>query len=182
MGITVNEDKAFLLQLRLRAEQKVKEYNELLHERQRIEMQLERTKEYIEKLNVFLTAEGLESVSVKSNTLNSPVGRPGNRSSKLPIRKVQWEGRTINEIINIILQGNPDMAFHPNQVVQMIYEIQSEADNKLVIRNIRSTMQRGARDGLWKKTGRAMFKAKADEIQSSFESVNNTVKPASSLA
>jgi len=47
------DDKDFLLQLHMRAEQKAKEYAELLHERQRLEMRIERTKEYVEQLPPF---------------------------------------------------------------------------------------------------------------------------------
>ena len=48
------DDNGFVLQLIMRAQQKAKEYTEILHEQRRLEMRAERTKEYIEKLNNFI--------------------------------------------------------------------------------------------------------------------------------
>ena len=160
------KDKGFLLQLHMRAQQKAKEYAELLHERQRLERLIERTKGYVEQLNNFLRAEGQEPVSIKAEAhLGSAVGKPGNRSKALPIRKMQWEGITINQIIESILNTSPDVSFHPKEVAPLIYEIESESDLYMVTRNVRSTMQRGAREGLWERTGRAKFRAKATAEQ-----------------
>jgi hypothetical protein len=164
-----NEDKGFLLQLHMRAEIKAKEYAELLHQRQVLEMRIERAKEYLEQLNKFLMAEGQQPVSMKTVLITkSGVGKPGNRSKAFPIRKMQWEGMSINQIVERILNASPDVSFHPKEVASLIYEIQSESDLRMVMRNIRSTMQRGARDGLWERTDRAKYKAKATEKQGVF--------------
>ena len=155
------DDKGFLLQLHMRAEQKAKELADLLHERQRLEMSIERTKAYVEQLNSFLKAEGEEPAHVKAIPhLGSAVGKPGNRSKALPIRKIQWEGMTINQIIEHILSASPNVSFHHTEIAPQIYEIQSESDLKMVTGNLRAAMQRGARDGLWERTGRAKFQAK----------------------
>lgn len=157
-----NDDKGFLLQLHMRAERKASEYAELLHERQRLEMHIERTRGYIEQLNNFLKAEGQKPIPLKVMAgSRSAVGRPGNRSKALPIRNMKWEGMTINQIIESILKASPDVSFHPKEVASLIYEIQSDSDLYMVTRNVRSTMQRGAREGLWERTGRAKFRAKA---------------------
>lgn len=156
-----NDDKGFLLQLHMRAQQKAKKYAELLHERQRLEMRIERTKGYIEQLNSFLRAEGQEPIPLKVTAgSRSGVGKPGNRSKALPIRRMQWEGMTINHIIERILNASPKMSFHPKEVAPQIYEIESESDLYTVTRNVRSAMQSGARNGLWQRTGRAKFMAK----------------------
>jgi len=163
------EDKGFLLQLHMRAQQKAKEYAELLHERQRLEMLIERTKGYVEQLNNFLRAEGQEPVPIKAAPhLRSAVGKPGNRSKALPIRNMKWEGMTINQIVERILNASPDVSFHPKEVAPLIYEIQLDSDLYMVTRNVRSTMQRGAREGLWERTGRAKFRAKATVEQGAF--------------
>ena len=163
------DDKGFLLQLNMRAQQKAKEYAELLHERQRLEMRIERTRGYIEQLNNFLRAEGQEPIPLKVTAgSRSGVGKPGNRSKELPIRNMKWEGMTINQIIESILNASPDVSFHPKEVSPLIYEIESESDLHIVIRNLRSTMQSGARKGLWERTGRARFKAKVSEQQGAF--------------
>ncbi len=161
-----NEDNGFLLQLSMRAEQKAKEYVELLHEQERLAMRIERTKVYLEQLNSFLRAEGQAPIHLKTTAgSRRGVGQPGNRSPKLPIRKIQWDGMTINEIIERILTTSLDASLHPKEVASLIYEIRSDSDLSMVIRNVRSSMQRGAREGLWEKTGRAMFKAKVTEQQ-----------------
>ena len=157
-----NDDKGFLLQLHMRAERKAKEYAELLHERQRLEMRIERTKGYIEQLNNFLKAEGQKPIPLKVTAGSiSSVGKPGNRSKALPIRNMKWEGMTVNQIIERILNASPTVSFHPKEVSPLIYEIELESDLHMVMRNMRSTMQSGARKGLWERTGRAKFRAKA---------------------
>ncbi len=129
-------------------------------------MRIERTKNYLEQLNKFLTAEGQEPISIKTTPHpGSAVGRPGNRSPALPIRKIQWEGMSINKIIERILNASPEVSFHPINVTPLIYEIQSDSDLSLVIRNVRSSMQKGAREGVWERTGRAKYKATMTEIQ-----------------
>ena len=164
-----NDDKGFLLQLHMRAEQKAKEYEGVLHEIQRLEVRRERIKEYVEQLNKLLEAEGKEPVLMKAMPhLGSPVGKPGNRSRALPLRKMQWEGMTINQIIGSILNTSPTASFHPRVVSSLIYEIESDSDLHMVMPNVRSSMQRGAREGLWERTGRAMFKAKVVEQQGTF--------------
>ncbi len=161
---------AFLLQLHMRAQQKAKEYAELLHEHQRLEMRIERAKGYIEQLNSFLRAEGQEPIPLKVTAgSRSGVGKPGNRSKEFPVRKVQWEGMTINQIVERILSASPEVSFHPKEIAPLIYEIESESDLHIVMRNMRSTMQSGARKGRWERTGRAMFKAKVTEQQVAFD-------------
>jgi len=150
----------------MRAEQKANEYAVLLHERQRLEMRIERTKGYIEQINIFLRAEGQKPIPLKVNAGSvSNVGKPGNRSKALPIRNMKWEGMTINQIIESILKASPGVSFHPKEVASLIYEIQSESDLYMVTRNVRSSMQNGARKGLWERTGRAKFSARVTEEQ-----------------
>lgn len=164
-----NDDKAFLLQLHMRAEQKAKEYAELLHERQRLDMRIERTKGYVEQLNNFLKAEGQEPVAIKAMPhQGSAVGKPGNRSKAFPLRKAQWEGMAINEIVEHTLSVSPNLSFQATDIANVVYEIQSHSDLKMVIRNMRSALQRGARDGLWERTDRGRYKAKAIERQGAF--------------
>lgn len=162
-----NDDKAFLLQLHMRAQQKSKEYAELLRERQRLEMLIERTKLYIEHLNSFLKAEGQEAVTVKAmlNNKGSVVGKPGNRAKDFPLRKAQWEGMGINEIVGQILNASPSTSFHCTDMAKLVYEIESDRDLKRVMRNVRTALQRGVRDGLWQRVDRGRYKAKVIERQ-----------------
>lgn len=161
-----NDDKGFLLQLSMRAEQKVQEYSRFLQERQRLERKIELSKRYIEQLNEFLRSEGQEPIPLKAiASSRSGFGKPGNRSKELPIRHMKWEGMTINQIIESILNTSPNMPFHPRKVVPLIYEIRSDADLNMVMRNVRSTMQRGVREELWERPSRGKFKAKVTEQQ-----------------
>ncbi len=161
-----NDDKGFLLQLHMRAEIKAKEYAELLHQQRELEMRIERAKQYLEQLNKFLIAEGQQQVSLKTIvTTKIGVGKPGNRSKAFPIRKVQWEGMSINQIVERILNASQDAQYHPREIASLIYEIKNDSDLLRVMHNMRSTMQRGARDGLWERIGRAKFKAKVIEKQ-----------------
>jgi len=161
-----NDNKAFLLQLHMRAQQKANEYAELLHEKQRLDMRIERTKEYVEQLNNFLRAEGEEPIQIKTTPQQgSGVGKPGNRSKAFPLRKAQWEGMSINEIIVDTFNASPNVPFDANSMARVIYEIQSNSDLKMVMRNTRSALQRGYRDGLWERADRGKYKAKAIERQ-----------------
>jgi hypothetical protein len=161
-----NDDKAFLLQLHMRTQQKSAEYAELLRERQRLEMRIERAKSYVEQLNNFLKAEGQEPVTVKTTLRQgNSVGKPGNRAKDFPLRSVQWEGIGINEIIGKILNKAPSVSFHNTDVAKQIYEIQSKADLNRVMHNVRSALQKGAREGLWQRADRGKYKAKVIERQ-----------------
>ena len=156
-----HDDNGFVLQLMMRAEQKVKEYAETMHEIRRLQMRAERDKDYIEQLNNFIRAEGEQPVSIKETpTLGSGVGKPGNRAKGLPLRKVQWDGMTINDIVSTILNGTPEVIYHHTEVIPLVYEIDSESDLRKVLPNMRSAMQKGARDGLWERASRGKFKAK----------------------
>jgi len=162
-----NDDKGFVLQLMMRAEQKVKEYAETMHEIRRLQMRAERDKDYIEQLNNFIRAEGQQPISIKETPpLGSGVGRPGNRAKGLPLRKMQWDGMTMNEIIVNILNASPEVSFHHTEIASLIYEIDSDSDLRKVLPNLRSAMQKGKRDGLWESTNRrGRFTAKVAEKQ-----------------
>ncbi len=161
-----NDNKGFLFQLHMRAEQKVAEYVKLLRERQHLDRQIELTKQYVEQLNSFLKAEGLEPVTIRTipSTLSS-VGKPGNRSKSLPLRRVQWAEMTIDQIIVHFLSTSPELSCDARDVAQQLYEIDSEADMDKVIGNTRSSLQSGFRKGLWERTERGKYKARVTEQQ-----------------
>jgi len=164
-----NDDNGFVLQLIMRAEQKAKEYVEILHDQRRLEMRAERTKRYIEDMNNFIRAEGQQPVSIKEpSALGSGVGKPGNRAKGFPLRKMEWEGMTINAIISNILNGTPKVIYHHTEVIPLVYEIDSDSDLRKVLPNMRSAMQKGARDGLWERSSRGKFKAKEVLEQGTF--------------
>jgi len=166
-----NDDRGFVLQLMMRAEQKVKEYAETMHEIRRLQMRAERDKDYIEQLNNFIRAEGQQPVSIKETPpLGSGVGKPGNRAKGLPLRKMQWDGMTIIDIIGNILNGTPEVIYHHAEIIPLVYEIDSDSDLRKVLPNMRSAMQKGARDGLWERPSRGKFKAKVVEQQGAFVS------------
>lgn len=161
-----NDDKGFVLQLYMRTEQKVQEYAVLLQERQRLDRKIEHIKSYVERLNSHLRDEGHETVPIKATPqMGSGVGKPGNRSKAFPIRRMQWEGMGINQIVESILNASPGVSFNSREVAAQIYEIESASDSNIVMRNIRSAMQKGVRQGLWARTDRGKISANAPEEQ-----------------
>jgi hypothetical protein len=159
------EANGFTSQVRIQARAKANEIRDMEQEIRRLEVKVERAKEYFKKLNSLLELEGQGIVAMRELKIGSGVGKPGNRSKNMPVRKVQWEGMSLNEIISRILKTSPDVSFHPKEVAPMIYEIQSETDLSMVMKNVRTIMQRGVRDVLWERTGRSKFKAKVTEKQ-----------------
>lgn len=159
-----NDKNAFTSQVRIRAQEKMKELLGIEHEIKGLEVQRERAKTYLESLNQFLEAEGERPESLKE-ARPSGVGKPGNRSKNMPVRRVEWEGKSMNYIVGHILDASPDVIYHFSEIAPKIYEIQNELDLRKVAKNLRSTMQRGAKLGLWNKVGRAKFKGKVSEGQ-----------------
>lgn len=155
-------DKEFVFQVRQRVKGKVEEYRELSHQQKEIEIQLERAKAYIEELNKFLEREGERPELLKEYRPSAGIGKTGNRVKGMPLRKARWEGMSINGIIQTLLNESPSRIYNPIELASEVYEIQSDTDLRMVIKNFRSMLQRGNRDGLWDKSGRAQYKAKAN--------------------
>ncbi|MFC2058079.1 hypothetical protein ACFLTS_00345 [Chloroflexota bacterium] len=160
-----NGNMDFINQVRQRVERKVAEYYQLLHEQKRIEVQLGRTKEYIEHLNSFLKAEDQSTIELKEYSGGSIVGKPGNRSLDFPLRRVEWEGMTLEQITHVILNNAPDEIYHANIIAHKIYEIRSVSDLRNVKRGLVSMLRRGAKSGLWEFVPRNKYKAKATAKQ-----------------
>lgn len=160
-GDSQNPEGGFALQVRVHAQAKADEIRELEQEIKRLEVKVARTKAYFDKLNSFLELEGQRPVLVKQVGATGGVGKPGNRAKDLPVRKVQWAGMGLFDIVDRVLNAAPDEAYQPQDAASQIYEIHSDTDLHRVIKNVRSTMQRGARSGRWVRVGRGKFKAKA---------------------
>lgn len=161
-----NTDNSFVDQLILRLQQKEIDYNELLQESRRIERDTVRIQEYIDQLKNFIRGEGrTPPVSKVITVVRSGVGKTGNRSKAYPLRKIQWENMTINQIIGSVLSVTPEATYHPTEMANETYEINTDSDLRKVLPNMRSSMQKGARDGLWENASRGRFKAKVTEQQ-----------------
>lgn len=155
------DNKEFISLLRQRAQHKVDELAQLEHDLHRIEVQIERTKAYVQKLNAFLESEEELPIPLKQVSKGTGVGKVGNRSKEFPVRKVQWEGMTMNEIVASILNASPNKIFQSSDIVPLVYEIQSDKDMRLVSDTTRSVMQKGKRAGLWAKAGYGKYKSKS---------------------
>lgn len=161
MDDTLNlNDEQFVTQLEARARLKVQEYNDISREIQRLTRRQEDVKTYVEKLNDFLVAEGLQPIPLRDTQHKTGVGKPGNRSKALPLRRQRWEAMTIDYAITTILNESPNRAFDAKEISPIIYEIQSEKELKKIAENIRSSLQRGAQNGLWIRIDRGKYKAK----------------------
>ncbi|MGD1119020.1 MAG: hypothetical protein ABR886_05985 [Dehalococcoidales bacterium] len=151
----------FASSVKQRAEEKAAEYHNLLHEQQRIEMLLERIRKYIDKLNSVLEAEGQSPIVLREPKSGSIVAKPGNRAKDFPIRKVQWEGMTLFDIVHSILNASPTQILHADVIAHQVYEIQNKKDLQRVKRSLVSTLRRGAKDGRWDFVPRNKYKAKS---------------------
>ena len=152
-------EKSFTDSLRLQAESKRKEYNQLLHDQNRIVLNLDRIKEYIQSLNGLLEAEGQPKVQLRDDKNANAVGRPGNRSKNMPVRKAQWGGMTLYDIVEAILDSTSG-DIHVDQVIPNIYEIETQKDKKMAKQSLVSTMMRGAKDKKWIALGQNKYSRK----------------------
>ena len=149
-------EESFTDSLRRQAESKRKEYNQLVHDQNRVALQLDRVKAYIQSLNGLLEAEGQAKVQLRDDTKTNVVGRPGNRSKNMPLRKAQWEGMTLYDIVETIVEeASGDI--HVDQILPQIYETETQKDRRLAKQSLVSTMRRGAKDSRWVALGQNMY-------------------------
>ena len=151
--------ESFTDSLRRQAESKRTEYNQLVHEQNRVVLQLERVKSYIQSLNGLLEAEGQPKVQLRDDKNTNAVGRPGNRSKNMPLRKAQWEGMTLFEIVGTILKET-GADIHVDQIIPQIYEVGTQKDKKMAKQSLVSTMMRGAKDEKWIALGQNKYSRK----------------------
>ena len=134
--------------LRGRAEEKQAEYIRLVHEQMRIGIRLEGIKSYIQNLNGLLQAEGLPIIHLRDSSTTGGVGKPGNRSKDMPLRKPEWEGMSLLRIAGTILNQSSD-AIHADVLVPLIFEIENPLQHKKAKHSLVSTLRNGAKEGLW---------------------------------
>jgi hypothetical protein len=161
----------FIEQVRRRAGQKAEEYRHLLHEQEQLKVQIERAKIYISQLNSLLEGEGQTPIPLREPKQGTGVGKIGNRAKGFPVRRVEWEGMTLDEIIKVILESSPNQVYHANVIAHKIYEIQSDVDLRRVKMSLVSILRKGAQRGLWESRKRNRYKAKAI-VQTQAELVN----------
>lgn len=154
-------DDQLVQQLLIRARDVAKQITDLQHEAKRVEVATNRAKQYLAKLNDFLQAEGHAPVIVSDVRPTSGVGSPGNRSKTKPVRQAQWEGLSLPAIVERIVNSAPDKIHNADDVIPKVFEIKSPADRKMVLHDVRGTMQRGAKAGLFTRVGRGKYRAKA---------------------
>lgn len=149
----------FVETLQGRAEEKRTEYLQLLHEQKRVALHLERIKAYIQALNSLLEAEGQSKVQLREPSNTNGVGKPGNRSKDMPLRKPEWEGMGLSDIVETIL-GETNDDLHADGIVDHIYEAESETDKRKAKRSLVSTLRIGAKDGRWAALGQNRYQGK----------------------
>ncbi|MDO8751839.1 MAG: hypothetical protein Q7K03_11980 [Dehalococcoidia bacterium] len=134
--------------LRERADVKQAEYMGLMHEQMRISIRLEGIKSYIQSLNGLLQAEGLAIIHLRDSSATSGVGKPGNRSKDMPLRKPEWDGMALLQIAGTILSRSSG-AIHADVMVPLIFEVESAPQHKKAKHSLVSTLRAGAKKGLW---------------------------------
>ncbi|MCJ7790920.1 MAG: hypothetical protein MUP49_00645 [Dehalococcoidia bacterium] len=155
-----NDNGEFIEQVRRRAARKVEEYHQLLHEQGRIGVQLERAKIYVGQLNSLLEGEGQSPIPLREPKQGAGVGKIGNRAKDFPVRKPEWAGMTLDEIVKTILELSPIEIYHADVIAHKIYEIQSEVDLRRVKMSLVSILRKGAQRGLWESKRRNRYSAK----------------------
>src|SRR4030042_1473684 len=142
-------DAEFIEQVQRRAKKKAEEYYQLLHEQERIRVQLERAKTYIDQLNSLLKGEGQTPVPLREPKQGAGVGKIGNRAKDFPVRRTEWGGKTLDEIVIAILESSPGEVFHADMIAYKIYEIESPVDLRRVKMSLVSILRKGAQKRLW---------------------------------
>jgi hypothetical protein len=153
-------DEQFVMDVRNRARQKSNDITNLLHQQKGIVMEIERAKAYLEKLNSFLVSEGHSPVLMTEPRPTANVGTPGNRSKQKPLRKIEWEGKSLMEIVQEIIDSSPEEAHNAERTIAKIFEIKNPADRLMVMHDVRSTLQAGSRQERWDRVGRGLYKSK----------------------
>ena len=153
-------DVEFIEQVQRRAKKKAEEYYQLLHEQERIRVQLERAKTYIDQLNSLLKGEGETPVPLREPKQGTGVGKIGNRAKDFPVRRTEWVGKTLDEIVTAILESSPGEVFHADIIAGQIYELESHVDLRRVKMSLVSILRKGAQRGLWENMHRNRYKAK----------------------
>ncbi len=150
----------FTMEVLNRAKQKARAITNLLHQQKGIVMEIERAKAYLEQLNVFLNAEGHAPVLLTEPRPTSNIGIPGNRSKQKPLRKIEWDGMSLLAIIEDIIDASPNETHNAERTLSKIFEIKSPADRRMVVADVRSTLQLGSRQGRWDREGRGLYRSK----------------------
>lgn len=128
------------------ADAKRKELEELHREREAIEVRLDAAVRYLEKLNPLLVMEGAQPVNIKAATGQATgFAMPGNRSSKMPKRRPEFENLALARVVERVLApGNP---MHADQVVSEIYEITTKAEFRRAKHSLVGTLSTLAKNG-----------------------------------
>jgi hypothetical protein len=161
----MSSDKDFLSILRQRATQKSFELDELIQESKRIQSRIENAKAYVAELNSFLEREGEKPVQIRE-THKDGIGKPGNRSPDLPVRRKEWDGMNMNEIVRTILDRTGTKSFTPDDISKEVYEIQTDRDLRRVVDGIRTVLQRGLKAGYWDRPSYGKYRAQTPSEQS----------------
>jgi hypothetical protein len=154
------KDNEYINNTRQRVKEKIEDYNNTEHEIKVLKLKNERTKEYIDLLNSFLEHEGQRPEQIETRPHGITAKFVGNRKKGLPLRKDKWLEVSINKAVQTILSESPNRIYKPHELAKEIYEINSDADLRMVIKNFSAMLQRGERDHLWIRPGRAQYKAR----------------------
>ncbi|MDO8531648.1 MAG: hypothetical protein Q7T26_05710 [Dehalococcoidia bacterium] len=146
------------------AAEKQREYSQLVHEAKRVTLRLEKCKAYVQQLNSLLVAHNLSPIQLHELTPKGGVGKPGNRSKDMPVRRAEWEGMSLTQIVSSIL-GETDEVMHANALVERIYEIDNDRDRLRAKHSLVGTLRAGARNELWEGLPRNKYHRKTSKAE-----------------
>ena len=134
-------------------------YNKLHDQFRRVRHEIERVKTYVEHLNGLLEAKGMPRISLHEPTAKTGIGRPGNRTKGMPLRRSEWEDMSVMDAVDAILRQT-DKAVHADVLVERIYEVTTPLEHKKAKHTLASTARQGAKNDRWIALGRNRYQAK----------------------
>ncbi len=144
------------------AKSKREEWERLTRERRRIDILVERCKEYVEALNKLLGLEGLPRIELTEREAGSGSGfaKVGNKSPNMPMRRPEYEGISMPEAARLVLEDSPG-PLHLDVIVERVYEIKGVADRKAAKHSFGSTLAAEAKkpNGSLRKTAPNTYEA-----------------------
>ncbi|MCH8909261.1 MAG: hypothetical protein IH867_00815 [Chloroflexi bacterium] len=130
----------------------------------RAQREIDRLKSYVDNLNALLESEGLAKVSLRDPVGGRVIGKAGNRSPNMPQRKPEYEGMSLEDAIETVLNELQDET-HADVLVERVYEISTELDKKHGKRSLTSSARSGAKKGRWEAIPGNLYRAKQPEMQ-----------------
>jgi hypothetical protein len=144
------------------AEAKRAEWNELQHERRRLEQRVAELRRYIDSLNPILQAEGIDAVEL--DPVRQVRHSVGQRSGSGANRREAYTNMALGDVVEEVLSDGKE--YHADELVRIIFDIHSPEEFRAAKANLGSTLSRSAAAGRWDRVPNKgnTFRAKQKEL------------------